>query len=342
VQAGFGWVVGLLVRLRWLVVPAYLGACAGLLLVLGPRLGTELFPQVDSGQFVIRFRAPPGSDFEITRQIWAKSLQVIQEEAGAENVEIGMGFAGQVSPLFSINNLILFMRGPDDGQMRVALREDSGIHLQPFRERLRQALPEKVKPWLADLLQKQGLAAESARALSEQGIIGFEQGDMVSTVMSFGSPTPIEVVVASPNLADSRAHAQRIMAAMKKIPSLRDVRFQQELEYPTVPVEIDRERAGLSGVTARQGANAVGVASSSSRYVARNFWVDPKNGTSYQVQVEVPTPRMDSPAQLETVSLAEVNPALNLFIRDVARVGQGTMPGEIDRTSSQRYVSITA
>ena len=68
----------------------------------------------------------------------------------------------------------------------------------------------------------------------------------------------------------------------------------------------------------------------------------PKNGISYQVQVEVPTPQMNSPAQLETVSLAEVNPELNLMIRDVARVGQGTMPGEIDRTSSQRYVSITA
>ena len=291
---------------------------------------------------MIRFRAPPGSDFEITRQVWAKALQVIQEEAGAENVDISMGFAGQVSPLFSINNLILFMRGPDDGQMRVALREGSGIHLQPFRERLRKALPEKVKPWLADLLQKQGLTQESAQARAEQVIFGFEPGDMVSEVMSFGSPTPIEVVVASPNLADTRAHAQRIMAEMKKIPSLRDVQFQQELDYPTVPVEIDRERAGLSGVTAQQVANAVVVSSSSSRYVARNFWVDPKNGNSYQVQVEVPTPQMNSPAQLETVPLAEVNPDLNLMVRDVARVGQGTMPGEIDRTSSQRYVSITA
>jgi multidrug efflux pump subunit AcrB len=342
IQAAFGAVVGQLVRWRWLVVPAYLVLCAALLWGLGTRLGTELFPQVDSGQFVIRFRAPPGSDFEITRRIWAKSLQVIQEEAGAENVAIGMGFAGQVSPLFSINNLILFMRGPDDGQMRVALREDSGIRLPPFRERLRKALPEKVKPWLADLLQKQGLTQESARERAEQMIFGFEPGDMVSSVMSFGSPAPLEVVVASPNLADARVHAQRLMTAMKKIPSLRDVRFQQELDYPTVSVEIDRERAGLSGVTARQVANAVVVTSSSSRYVARNFWVDPKNGTSYQVQVEVPTPQMDSPVRLETVSLAEVNPALNLLIRDVARVGQGTMPGEIDRTSSQRYVSITA
>ena len=95
-------------------------------------------------------------------------------------------------------------------------------------------------------------------------------------------------------------------------------------------------------MTAQQVANAVVVSSSSSRYVARNFWVDTKNGNSYQVQVEVPTPQMNSPGQLETVSLAEVNPELNLMIRDMARVGQGTMPGEIDRTSAQRYVSITA
>ncbi len=342
VQTAFGAVVGWLVRWRWLVAPAYLVVCAALLWGLGTRLGTELFPQVDSGQFVVRFRAPPGSDFEITRQVWAKAAQVIQEESGARNVDISMGFAGQVSPLYSINNLILFMRAPDDGQMRVALREGSGIHLQPFRERLRKALPEKVKPWLADLLQKQGLAQERAQAQAEQVSFGFEPGDMVSEVMSFGSPTPIEVVVASPNLADTRVHAARIMAEMKQIASLRDVSFQQELDYPTVPVEIDRERAGLSGVTAQQVANAVVVSSSSSRYVARNFWVDAKNGNSYQVQVEVPTPQMNSPAQLETVSLAEVNPELNLMIRDVARVGQGTMPGEIDRTSAQRYVSITA
>ena len=226
--------------------------------------------------------------------------------------------------------------------MRVALGERSGIRLQPFREHLREALPKKVKPWLADLLQKQGLTKESARARAEQMIFAFEPGDMVSEVMSFGSPAPIEVVVSSPNMAVTRAHAARIMAAMKQIPTLRDVKFQQELDYPTLPVEIDRERAGLSGVTAPQVANAAVVISSSSRYIARNFWVDLKNGQSYQVQVEVPTPQMNSSAQLETVSLAEVSPALNLMIRDVAQVGQGTMPGEIDRTSSQRYVSITA
>jgi multidrug efflux pump subunit AcrB len=342
VQDAFGAVVGWLVRLRWLVVPTYVVLCAALLGGLGARLGTELFPQVDSGEFVVRFRAPPGSNFEITRQIWVKSLQVIQQEAGAENVAISMGFAGQQAPLYSVNNLILFMRGPDDGQMRVALREGSGVRLEAFRERLRKALPEKVKPWLAELLRAQGLTPKSARTRAEQVTFGFEPGDMVSEVMSFGSPTPVEIVVASPNLADARAHALRIKAEMAKIPFLRDVQFQQELDYPTVPVEIDRERAGLSGVTARQVGDAVVVATSSSRYVARNYWADPKTGIDYQVEVLVPAPRMNSPEQVETVPLGMVNPDLNLMIRDVAKVGQGVMPGEIDRSTMQRYVSITA
>jgi len=167
-QAAFGAGVGGLVRRRWLVVPVYVAVCVALLWGLGPHLGTELFPQVDSGEFVLRFRAPPGSNFEITRQIWTKSLQVIQEEAAAENVAISMGFAGRQPPIFSVNNLILFMRGPDDGQMRVALREGSGVRLQALRERLRQVLPEKVKPWLAELLRRQGLTPESAKARARQ------------------------------------------------------------------------------------------------------------------------------------------------------------------------------
>ena len=157
-----------------------------------------------------------------------------------------MGFAGQVSPLYSIDNLILFMPPRTTGRCGSPLREGSGIRRQPFpRERLREAAcPRKVKPWLADLLQKRGLTRESAKAQAEQVTFGFEPGGIVGEAMSFGSPTPIEVVVASPNWPRAPApHAARIMAEMKKIPSLRDVGFQQELDYPTVPVEIDRERA---------------------------------------------------------------------------------------------------
>ena len=128
-QVVFGGWVQRLVKWRWVVVPTYLGVSSIVLVAVGSQLGMELFPQVDSGVFVLRFRAPPGSNFEITRQVAVKTLQVVEEEAKAENVEISMGFAGQQAPVYSMNNLILFMRGPDDGQLRIALKEDSGIRL---------------------------------------------------------------------------------------------------------------------------------------------------------------------------------------------------------------------
>ncbi len=173
-------------------------------------------------------------------------------------------------------------------------------------------------------------------------IFGFEPGDIVSVVMSFGSPTPIEVVVASPDLSAARVHASKIMAEMKSIRGLRDVQIQQTLAYPTVPITIDRQKAGLSGVDAQQVGQSVLVTTSSSRLVARNFWQDPKTGVSYQVQVQVPIQRMDAATQVETVPLEKYTPGLNLMLRDVARVGLGTLPGEYDRTSMQRYLSVTA
>ena len=120
----YGKAVGWLVRLRWVVVGSYLGACALVLWQLGLQVGTELFPQIDSGQFVLRFRPPPGSNFELTRQMAVKCLEEIEHEAKPENIAITMGYVGQVAPNFGIDNMVLFMRGPDDGQLRVALRRE--------------------------------------------------------------------------------------------------------------------------------------------------------------------------------------------------------------------------
>jgi multidrug efflux pump subunit AcrB len=119
---GYRKAVGWFVRLRWIVVFAYLAACAATLAGLGLQIGNELFPQIDSGQFVLRFRPPPGSNFELTRQLAVKCLEEIEHEAKAENIQITIGFVGQVAPNFGIDNMVLFMRGPDDGQLRVALR----------------------------------------------------------------------------------------------------------------------------------------------------------------------------------------------------------------------------
>src|SRR5579884_3848272 len=102
------------------------------------QVGTELFPRIDSGQFVLRFRPPPGSTYDLTREMAVKCLEVVEQEAKAENIEISMGFVGQVAPNFGIDNMALFMRGPDDGYLRVAFREGAKIRLDEFRERMRK------------------------------------------------------------------------------------------------------------------------------------------------------------------------------------------------------------
>ncbi len=342
IRDAYGGVVGGLVRWRWLVVPAYLAGCGLVLWQVGGRLGTELFPQVDSGEFVLRFRPPPGSNFELTRQMAVKCLEEIKAEAKPENVEITMGFVGQVAPNYSMNNLILFMRGPDDGQLRIALREGSGIKLGAFRERLRKVLPERVVPWLAGRLEQEGWTKEEASARAKTCTFGFEPGDIVTEVMSFGSETPISVRVVGTNLDLVRQHATKIAGEMRRIPFLRDVQFQQTLDYPTVEVVIDREKAGLSGVTAEEVGDAVIVATSSSRFIALNYWQDPRTGFDYQVEVLVPTERMTSSAEVETLPLTRVSDVTNLMVRDVADVRPGQMPGQFDRAASQRFLSLTA
>ncbi|CAN5358159.1 efflux RND transporter permease subunit [soil metagenome] len=342
VQRIFGHLVGASIQFRWIVVPSYFIACGLVLWFVGTQLGTELFPEVNGGKFVLRYRTPPGTNYQITRQAWVRCLEAIEDEAGAGNVDISMGFAGQQAPNYGMNNMLLFMRGPDDGQIRVALREGSGVSVAGLRDRLRKKLPETLIPWLTERLEKEGYSKEEAKLRGNQMVFGFEPGDIVGEVMSFGSPTPIEVVVASPDLNAARAHAVRIMAEMNNIPFLRDVQIQQTLAYPTVPVTIDRQKAGLSGVDAQQIGQSVLVTTSSSRMVARNFWQDPRSGVSYQVQVQVPVQRMDSATKVETVPIERASSGVNLMLRDVARVGSGAMPGEYDRTSMQRYLSITA
>jgi multidrug efflux pump subunit AcrB len=338
----YGRMVNWFVRLRWLTVPIYLGACGLILWVLGLQVGTELFPQIDSGQFVLRFRSPPGSNFELTRQMAVKCLEEIEHEAGEKNIMISMGYVGQVAPNFGIDNMVLFMRGPDDGQLRVALTETSGIKLAKFRETLRKVLPERVIPWLAKRLEQGGLSAAEAQRQAGQSTFGFEPGDIVSSVMSFGSSTPIAVRIVGTELKMVRQHAEKIAAGMKKISFLRDVQFVQTLDYPTVELNIDREKAGLSGATVEDVAHAVVMATASTRFANLNYWIDIKTGFDYLVQLQVPALRMEKPEDVETLPIESVNPLVNLMIRDVATVRRGVRPGEIDRDMSQRYLTLTA
>jgi multidrug efflux pump subunit AcrB len=342
---GYGKLVDWFIRLRWWVVPSYLVGCGLILGFIGLEVGTELFPQIDAGEFVLRFRPPAGSSYELTREMGVKCLQEIEREAGEGKIEISLGFVGQVAPNFGIDNMVLFMRGPDDGWLRVKLVEDSKIKLDEFRERLRKVLPERIGPWLAQRLETGGLDKEEAQQKAKKCTFGFEPGDIVSQVMSFGSSQPIAIRIIGTDYDKVREHAEKIAAGMKRIPFLRDVNFEQTLDYPSVEVEIDRELAGLVGITPDDLKHSLVMATSSTRFTNLNYWINVQTGFDYLVQIQVPPLHMDKPSDLEELPLKMVNPYVPLMLRDVITNGQvreSVRPGEYDRDMSQRYLTVLA
>jgi len=342
---GYGKIVEWSIQFRWWVVPGYLVGCGLILGFIGLEVGTELFPKVDAGEFVLRFRPPAGSSYELTREMGVKCLQEIEKEAGEGKIEISLGFVGQVAPNFGIDNMVLFMRGPDDGWLRIKLVEDSGIKLDKFREQLRKVLPERIIPWMAQRLQTGGLDRDDAQEKAKKCSFGYEPGDIVSQVMGFGAARPIAIRVIGTDYDKIREHAEKITAEMKRISYLRDINYEQTLDYPSVEIEIDRELAGLVGITPDDLKHSLVMATSSTRFTNLNYWINEKTGFDYLVQIQVPPLHMEKPSDLEELPLKMINPYVPLMLRDVIKNGQvreSMRPGEYDRDMSQRYLTVLA
>ncbi len=340
-RASYPWLVGKVMSARWLLVPAYLVFAAAIIWLGGSLLGREIFPAVDAGQFQLRLRAPTGTRIERTEELTLQALDVIGEAVGPENVDITIAHVGVVPPSYPINSVYLWMAGPEEAVLRVALKRGSGVRVEDLKERLRGELPERLRAWLRARLEGEGLPPEKIAQRLEGLRFSFEPADIVNEVMSFGSPTPVEIAVSGPSLADNRRYAERVRAKLAALPSLRDPLFVQSLDYPTVEVHIDRERLGQSGGTVKEVASSVLAATSSSRFVVPNYWADPRTGIGFQVQVEIPFAKMNSAQQVGLVPLPG-NGEGPLLVRDVAQVREGVMPGQFDRFNMKRLVSLTA
>ncbi|MGX9431623.1 MULTISPECIES: efflux RND transporter permease subunit [Bradyrhizobium] len=304
---------------RRIVVLSYLVISGAIIALVGNSLGTEIFPIVDTGQVQLHLRAPAGTRIERTEQIALQTLDAIKREVGPDNVEISLGFVGTQPPNYPINTIYLWSSGPEEAVLQVQLKPGAGIGIEDLKERLRHKLPQELP---------------SVR-------FSFEPSDIVSRVMSFGAPTPIEVAASGPNLADSRQYADKLKAKLARVPALRDLGFEQELDYPTVKVAVDRERAGVLGVTTGDVANSLVAGTSSSRYTAPNYWADPKTGIGYQVQVEIPERQITSLEDVKNLPIVRRSDQ-QIDLRNVAAVADGTALGEYDRYNMQRMLTLSA
>ena len=305
-------------RFRWPVALAYVAVTAGILYLLLPRIGTELFPEANAPLIRIRLRAPAGTRIEETERVVLRALGVIKQAAGDGNVVITSDFMGIVPSSYPVDLIHLFTSGPQEAIIQVAVKPDTPRG-EALRERIRSDLHRAVPDCQ----------------------VSFEAADIVSQVMSFGSPTPIEVAVQGPALADDYKYGQKIRSELAKLGFVRDLQFAQENNYPTLDININRERAGQFGLTMADVVRSVVPATSSSRFTEPNYWRDPNSGNAFQIQVELPQNRMqglDEIGDLPVMPIGRSEPQLD----NIASLKLGTMPGLIERFNGQHIVSLTA
>jgi len=300
------------------VVTAAYAAVALLAVVPAVWLGSELFPRVDAGQLRVRVRAPAGTSLERTTALVQEVEREIRSEVGDAFVETSVANIGAPAWNYPVNGLYQSNTGPQDAELIVALKSGARAPVFELEERLRSRFA--------------GSHPDVA--------FSFEAADIVSRVLNFGAPTPIQVAVAGRDLTQSRRYAESIAQKLREIPTLRDVQLPLALDYPVTRVDVDRERAGQHGLSGQDVSRAVLAATASTVLTTPLFWVDPRNGTPYRVALRVPENSLRSNAELLNLPVGRGDdPAL---LSDVASVYSTTAPGAIDRINSQRAVTVTA
>jgi len=219
---------------------------------------------------------------------------------------------------FSTNPIYLFMAGPQEAVLQVALQEDYEVNMDDLKDEIRS----KVKQVLPDVK------------------LSFEPIELTDKILSQGSPTPIEVKVVGKNKKQNEVFANKIIAKLNQISYLRDVQLSQAIHSPAINIEVDRVRAAQMGASMSDISRSLVAATSSSRFTEKNIWLDTKIGQTYSVQVQVPENEMTS---IEDVGEIPVSPnGSRPVLADVATVSIDSIYGENDNIGATPVLSVTA
>jgi len=307
-RSGYRAMLGRAIAGRRRFLPVYVALCLASL-TLVPFAGRDFFPAVDTGQIRLHLRAPTGTRIEetarITDQVEAKIRSVIPASDQAAVLDnIGVPVSG-INLTYDSSDPV----GPEDADILVTL--------QP-----------KHKPTAQYVAQLRNVLAASFPGVT----FAFLPADIVSQILNFGLPAPIDVQIVGNQLDKNRVVADRLLAQLRGVRGLVDARIQQPGDAPTIDVNVDRTKAIQAGLTQRDVAQNMLIALSGSSQTTPNFWLDPKNGVSYPLLAEVPQYDIDSLQTLSNIPLT-TNPAT------VAPQNQLGTLGTLNRSSQQAVVS---
>jgi len=293
----------------WALSQARLTVAAfiGLIIVsamLFPFLGRDFFPQVDAGQMRLHVRAPAGTRLEKTQQYFSEVEAQIRKLVGNDQIDVMLDNIGL--PYSGINIALSDSAtvGPMDGEILISLKEKHEATAKLIAM-LRQELPKRF----AELQ------------------FFFQPADIVDQVLNFGQPAPIDVRISGPNQEEAFALASKIARSLTRVAGVVDSHVFQVPNAPALTVDMDRTLATQVGVTQQEAANNVLVATNSSAQTAPNFWVDPRNSVSYPLVVQVPTYRIESSQDLETLPVTSSGgTAAGQLLLNVASFGREAVP----------------
>ncbi len=287
---------------------------------LVPFLGRNFFPTVDAGSILMHVRTQVGTRVEETANQFADITKAIRRIIPPEQIEtmtdnIGLPISG-INLTYNNTGVI----GSQDGDFQIKLKEDhkpTALYVQALREQLPRQFP--------------GVS------------FAFLPADIVSQILNFGAPAPIDLQIRGNNLAGNFAYANKLLSQIRRIPGIADARIQQSPNNPGFNIDVDRTRAQYVGLTERDVTNSLVVNLAGSAQVAPTYYLNPDNGVSYSIVMQTPQYKMDSLGALETLPITAVNAAASTpLLGGVANISRSASNAVVSQYDIQSLIQIYA
>jgi Cation/multidrug efflux pump len=316
VRLGYRSLLTTLVDRRLVFVPLFLLACLSAFL-LAPRLGENFFPDTDSGQFSLHLRAKTGTRIEETARLTDLVEAAIRREIPGAELDvildnIGLPYSA-INWMHSASGVI----GAADADILVSLKEGhrpTADYVRALRRRLPAEFPGATFYFLPP--------------------------DMVTQIINFGLPAPIDIQIEGADLGGNRRVAEQMLGELRRVPGLVDLRIHQRFDYPKFDVAIDRTKAGQGGFTPRDLANSLLVSLSGSFQTTPTFFLNWQNGVSYNLATQTPQYRIQSLSDLENIPISSASATRPGILADVASINRSSEAAVVSHYNIRRVVDI--
>ena len=286
-----------------------------LCLSLYPFLGVSFFPRTDPGQFVINLKAPTGSRVELTEGYVNKLENIVRDVVPKNELQIIVSNIG-VTPDFS--SIYTPNSAPHTAFVQVSLKGGHKVGSYEYMRRVRERIASEL-PQLTTY---------------------FQSGGLVDAVINLGLPAPIDAQVSGSNMQQTYAMASQLAARIRQLKGVSDVLIPQDIDYPALELDVDREKASQLGLSQKEIVDNVITSLTSNAMIAPNYWVDPKSGNPYLLTVQYPESAVSTLTDLKQIPLRGPNISRPTFLDSVVNVKTIASPTEVDHYQLFRVIDL--